>query len=79
MGPVREKEFAFDELKRAVAQSGAGNAYLGHSPEVWLDEFLVGEQQGLHVLILQLKVVRLQEKTLVPEERFMGIQWYALS
>jgi len=41
------------------------------------DESLVRQQEGLHVLILKLKVVRLQEKTLVPEQWFSGFQCYA--
>ncbi|MFZ0449531.1 MAG: hypothetical protein WAL98_09820 [Desulfatiglandaceae bacterium] len=33
----------------------------------------------MNILILKLKVVRLQEKTLVPEQWFTGFQWYTLS
>ena len=69
MSPVGEEEFAFERIERPVAEGGPMNLKLPDPPEIRHEEILERTHPRLRRQIEQLKVVRLQKQTLMPEQR----------
>ena len=78
MGAVLENEFTFLQLQNSGAQARRINLQLEHAPEMGDNVLFERRQKAAEGLVHQLKVLRLEEKALLPEKGFEHVHGYSL-